>query len=59
MDVIGVGPEGWVPLDQYEEANQRENKLKAGGMMQLSLKRKKRGYTSIEFSMTLMSICST
>lgn len=27
-DAIGVGPEGWVPPHQYEEAKQRERKLK-------------------------------
>ena len=30
--VIGVGPEGWVPSDQYEEAKQRESKLKVGAL---------------------------
>ncbi|KAF1967449.1 hypothetical protein BU23DRAFT_602870 [Bimuria novae-zelandiae CBS 107.79] len=28
-DVIGIGPEGWVPLEQYKETKQREVKLKA------------------------------
>ena len=28
-DVIGVGSEGWVPSDQYEDAKEREKKLKA------------------------------
>jgi hypothetical protein len=28
-DVIGVGPEGWVPLEQYDEIKQREMKLRA------------------------------
>ncbi|KAF2761663.1 hypothetical protein EJ05DRAFT_496565 [Pseudovirgaria hyperparasitica] len=28
-DVIGVGSEGWVPVEQYEETKQRETKLKA------------------------------
>jgi hypothetical protein len=27
-DVIGVGPEEWVPPDQYDEAKQRERNLK-------------------------------
>jgi Phosphotransferase enzyme family len=31
-DVIGVGPEGWVPSDQYEEAKQRESKLKVDAL---------------------------
>ncbi|KAF2083964.1 hypothetical protein K490DRAFT_76144 [Saccharata proteae CBS 121410] len=31
-DVIGTGPEGWVPLEQYEEAKQRERKLKADAL---------------------------
>ena len=29
LDIIGVGPEGWVPADQYAKARQREEKLKA------------------------------
>ncbi|OAL43944.1 hypothetical protein IQ07DRAFT_616089 [Pyrenochaeta sp. DS3sAY3a] len=28
-DAIGIGTEGWVPLDQYDEVKQREAKLKA------------------------------
>ncbi|KAF3037178.1 hypothetical protein E8E11_006321 [Didymella keratinophila] len=31
-DVIGIGPEGWVPLDQYNEVKQRESKLKADAL---------------------------
>jgi hypothetical protein len=31
-DVIGIGPEGWVPLDQYDEVKQRESKLKADAL---------------------------
>lgn len=31
-DVIGIGPEGWVPLEQYEETKQREIKLKADAL---------------------------
>ncbi|RMZ83213.1 hypothetical protein DV738_g1324, partial [Chaetothyriales sp. CBS 135597] len=31
-DAIGVGPEGWVPSDQYEEAKRREGKLKADAL---------------------------
>lgn len=31
-EVIGVGPEGWVPTDHYEEAKQRESKLKADSL---------------------------
>ncbi|KAF2258835.1 kinase-like protein [Lojkania enalia] len=31
-DVIGIGPEGWVPLEQYEEIKQREIKLKADAL---------------------------
>ncbi|RMD44046.1 hypothetical protein DV735_g1155, partial [Chaetothyriales sp. CBS 134920] len=31
-DAIGVGPEGWVPPDQYEDAKQREDKLKADAL---------------------------
>ncbi|KAI4609381.1 hypothetical protein J4E80_008631 [Alternaria sp. BMP 0032] len=31
-DVVGIGPEGWVPLEQYEETRQRERKLKAAAL---------------------------
>ena len=31
-DAIGIGPEGWVPLDQYDEVKQRESKLKADAL---------------------------
>ncbi|WEW59933.1 hypothetical protein PRK78_005415 [Emydomyces testavorans] len=31
-DIIGVGPEGWVPSEQYGEAKQREQKLKADAL---------------------------
>lgn len=31
-DAIGIGPEGWVPLEQYNEIKQRENKLKADAL---------------------------
>jgi len=31
-DVAGIGPEGWVPLEQYEETRQRERKLKAAAL---------------------------
>jgi hypothetical protein len=31
-DIVGVGPEGWVPSDQYEEAKQRESKLKVDAL---------------------------
>lgn len=31
-DVVGVGPEGWVPNDQYDDAKQRERKLKADAL---------------------------
>ena len=31
-DVIGIGPEGWVPLEQYEDTRQRERKLKAAAL---------------------------
>jgi hypothetical protein len=31
-DVIGIGPEGWVPAGQYEELKQRESKLKADAL---------------------------
>jgi hypothetical protein len=31
-DAIGIGPEGWVPLDQYDELKQRESKLKADAL---------------------------
>ncbi|KAH7082398.1 kinase-like domain-containing protein [Paraphoma chrysanthemicola] len=31
-DFIGIGPEGWVPVDQYEEVKQRESKLKADAL---------------------------
>ena len=31
-DAIGVGPEGWVPSDLYEEAKQREKILKADSL---------------------------
>ena len=31
-DAIGIGPEGWVPLDQYDEVKQREAKLKADAL---------------------------
>ncbi|KAH8719227.1 kinase-like domain-containing protein [Phaeosphaeriaceae sp. PMI808] len=31
-DAIGVGPEGWVPLDQYDEIKQRGSKLKADAL---------------------------
>ncbi|KAI4947827.1 hypothetical protein J4E86_008343 [Alternaria arbusti] len=31
-DVVGIGPEGWVPLEQYEETRQRERKLKASAL---------------------------
>jgi len=27
-DAIGIGPKGWVPLDQYDKVKQREAKLK-------------------------------
>jgi hypothetical protein len=29
LEIVGVGPEGWVPTEQYAEARQREEKLKA------------------------------
>lgn len=28
-DIIGIGPEGWVPLDQYDDVRQREQRFKA------------------------------
>ena len=28
-DAVGIGPEGWVPLEQYGEKKQRADKLKA------------------------------
>ncbi|KAF2877511.1 hypothetical protein BDV95DRAFT_625375 [Massariosphaeria phaeospora] len=31
-DAIGIGPEGWVPVEQYDEIKQRESKLKAGAL---------------------------
>ncbi|KAF2437996.1 hypothetical protein P171DRAFT_467594 [Karstenula rhodostoma CBS 690.94] len=31
-DVIGIGPEGWVPLEYYEETKQRALKLKADAL---------------------------
>ncbi|KAH6857251.1 kinase-like domain-containing protein [Alternaria rosae] len=31
-DVVGVGLEGWVPVEQYEETRQRERKLKADAL---------------------------
>jgi hypothetical protein len=31
-DVVGVGPDGWVPREQYEGAKQRERKLKADAL---------------------------
>ncbi|KAL1598080.1 hypothetical protein SLS59_007090 [Nothophoma quercina] len=31
-NAIGIGPEGWVPLDQYDEIKQRESKLKADAL---------------------------
>jgi hypothetical protein len=31
-DVVGIGPEGWVPLEQYKETKQRELKLKADAL---------------------------
>ncbi|XPT00062.1 hypothetical protein M3J09_009224 [Ascochyta lentis] len=31
-DAIGIGPEGWVPLDQYDEVKRRESKLKADAL---------------------------
>ncbi|KAL5383085.1 hypothetical protein DPSP01_006067 [Paraphaeosphaeria sporulosa] len=31
-DVVGISPEGWVPLEQYEETKQRELKLKADAL---------------------------
>lgn len=31
-DVIGIGPEGWVPLDQYDETKQRAAKFKADAL---------------------------
>ncbi|KAH7377310.1 hypothetical protein BKA66DRAFT_422392 [Pyrenochaeta sp. MPI-SDFR-AT-0127] len=31
-DIVGIGPEGWVPLDQYDETKRRERKLKADAL---------------------------
>jgi hypothetical protein len=31
-DVVCIGPEGWVPVEQYDEIKQRENKLKADAL---------------------------
>lgn len=31
-DAIGVGAEGWVPADQYDEAKQREGKLRVDAL---------------------------
>ncbi|KAI4690443.1 hypothetical protein J4E81_007597 [Alternaria sp. BMP 2799] len=31
-DAVSIGPEGWVPLEQYEETRQRERKLKAAAL---------------------------
>lgn len=31
-DIVGVGPEGWVPREQYEDTKQRETKLKADAL---------------------------
>jgi hypothetical protein len=31
-DAIGIGPEGWVPRDQYDEIKQREAKLKTDAL---------------------------
>lgn len=31
-DIIGTGPEGWMPSEQYEEAKQRERKLTADAL---------------------------
>jgi hypothetical protein len=31
-DVVGIGPEGWVPLELYDETKQRETKLKADAL---------------------------
>lgn len=32
-DVIGIGPEGWVPLEQFDEIKQREAQLKADALV--------------------------
>lgn len=29
LEVVGAGPEGWVPTDQYDDARQREQQLRA------------------------------
>ncbi|KAH4004327.1 hypothetical protein HBI25_044230 [Parastagonospora nodorum] len=31
-DVVGIGPEGWVPVEQYDEIKQKENQLKADAL---------------------------
>jgi hypothetical protein len=31
-DAVGIGPEGWVPVEQYDEIKQRESKLKADAL---------------------------
>lgn len=31
-DIVGIGPEGWVPTEQYEETKQRAEKLKADAL---------------------------
>lgn len=31
-DAIGIGPEGWVPSEQYDEIKKRESKLKADAL---------------------------
>jgi hypothetical protein len=30
--VVGVGPQGWVPCEQFEDAKLREQKLKADAL---------------------------
>jgi hypothetical protein len=32
QDIVGVGSEGWVPLENYNEAKQRERKLKTDAL---------------------------
>lgn len=31
-DIVGIGPEGWVPTEEYEETKQRAEKLKADAL---------------------------
>nr|POE96511.1 altered inheritance of mitochondria protein 9, mitochondrial [Quercus suber] len=42
LNLVGVGPEGWVPVEQYNDAKQREQQLKADTLEEAETEQERR-----------------